>query len=100
MRKSHPACYVWKNELTQNKFIIIFHVRVDGYHNSFTIIQLLNDKNKYYYNNLSKMGYKGTLKKLMSVAYKQYNKKRSIANYMLGSTIFVSQYPKFWNEYD
>ena len=46
------------------------------------------------------MGYKATLKKLMSVAYKQYNKKRSIANYMLGSTIFVSQYPKFWNEYD
>ena len=89
-----------KNELTRNIFIIIFHVRVDGYHNSFSIIQLLNDKNKNYYNNLSKMGYKGTLKKLMSVAYKQYNKKRSIANYMLGSTIFVSQYPKFWNEYD
>ena len=89
-----------KNELTRNIFIIIFHVRVDGYHNSFSIIQLLNEKNKNYYNNLSKMGYKGTLKKLMSVAYKQYNKKRLIANYMLGSTIFVSQYPKFWNEYD
>ena len=45
------------------------------------------------------MNYETTLKKLMSVAYKKYNKKRSIANYMLGSTIFVSKYPKFWNPY-
>ena len=45
------------------------------------------------------MNYESTLNKLMSVAYKQYNKKRSIANYMLGGTIFVSKYPKFWNPY-
>ena len=43
------------------------------------------------------MNYETTLKKLMSVAHKKYN--RSIANYMLGSTIFVSKYPKFWNPY-
>ena len=35
----------------------------------------------------------------MAVAYKKYNKKRSIANYMHGSTIFVSKYPKYWNTY-
>ena len=35
----------------------------------------------------------------MSVVYKQYNRKRSITNHILGSTIFVSQYPKFWNPY-
>ena len=35
----------------------------------------------------------------MIVAYKQYDKKRSSSSHMLGSTIFVSQYPKFWNLY-
>ena len=45
------------------------------------------------------MNYETTLKKLISVARKKYNKKISIANYMRGSTIFVSKYPKFWIPY-
>ena len=34
---------------------------------------------------------------MMNVAYKKYNKKRSILNHMLGSTIFISKYPQFKN---
>ena len=59
----------------------------------------MNDENKFYFKPLAIKNYESTLDELMSVAYKEYNKKRSITNYMLGSTIFVSQYPKFWNPY-
>ena len=59
----------------------------------------MNDKNKYYFKPFSQINYETTLKKLISVAYKKYNKKGSIANYMLGSTIYGSKYPKFWNPY-
>ena len=45
------------------------------------------------------MNYESTLNKLMYFTYKKYNKKRLITNYMLGSTIFVSQYPKIWKPY-
>ena len=99
MRSRHPPWYVWKKWTYTKLNCYLYHLRVDGYCNSFSIIYLLNDKNKFYFKPLSLLNYETTLKQSLSFAYKQYNKKGSIANYVLGSTIFASKYPKLWNPY-
>ena len=71
--------------------------RIDNYSSKFSVIHLLNDESKSYYHHLNINNYKYALKDMMNFAYKKYNKKRSISNHMLGSTIFRSKYPQFKN---
>ena len=53
-----------RNYLTQN-YEILFYLRFDDYCNSFLIIHLKNNKNKFYYKSLSVMNYESTLNKLV-----------------------------------
>ena len=71
--------------------------RIDNYSSTFSIIYLLNHQFKSYYHHFNINNYKYSLKDMWNVAYKKYNKKRSISNQMLGSTIFRSKYPQFKN---
>ena len=47
---------------------------MDNYSSKFSIIHLLNDESKSYYNHLNINNYKYSLKDMMNVAYKKYNK--------------------------
>ena len=72
-------------------------LRIDDYSSIFAIIHLLNNqsKNCYHYWNIN--NYKYSVKDMMNVAYKKYNKKRSLSNLMFGSAIFASKCTQFKN---
>ena len=68
---------------------------IDNDCSTFSIIHSLNDKSKSYHHHLHIRDYKISLKGVMNVAYKQFNKMQCILNHMLGSTILTSKYPQY-----
>ena len=84
-RRRCPPCYAWKNLL--KLWFFKFHLRVDIYCNSFTIIHLLNDKIGFISNHY--------LQWIMKVYWKNYSLlpiNNKIKNDQLQTMCLVVQY--------